>query len=673
MASKQKDTPIFASPQRYSNNSVVFEGEYSEWQAYLERSYDKRYLPDIYIQVDPVVDTSGLKFTTLTQNQLAEELVVLLTEGLRLLDERLTSYPITAEILTREVYTNSANGIVPVLIKCSPYVPIDATREIILNDSLEIQAVSVVLNSELVQTVITAYQQVFEGKKYERLGILWGLLRPLLHELGHSNMPRDRFFEEIHRIWCECVVMRNVFFRDKTQDGFLVPNKAGETYIKLYIDKLVKPENEFAVENCFSLPYFKMLNHLNRIVSEDMLKRNAALKLIKKDELSDPAKVIIRGYLDDKYLRPSLAQTMSEIPEAYKPMQIRWHKKGPETPAPKIGRYGIEDEEDLSAWKKLASKFKKIGLLIVSQLGIGEFGRVYEALNLSNPSWPERVAVKVDRIYKKRKNQAIQVEAVMLRLSQDLSNSPHVIRVYDTGLLSKKYTYHVLQLVAEGETLDELLGIGKEEPTSKPGRFSQQETLGQLKQKFLKPITQLPKKKNHRFARPLTLNETIDVMVSMLLWVEKVHMLGYTINDIKTGNVMINCRGQLKGIDLDFYQKSANLPQAYMQDFFLLSWSCLFLLINAPRGKALPVKRLKAAFGAALQDGADSLRKALATEWLFRDLSATDGQQILDCFVEIIFRMRTNVYGAHRDLFEHDINKLVYLKRLFFEREIILT
>jgi hypothetical protein len=673
MAKKQTDTPSFTSAQRYSDNSVVFEGEHAEWQAYLERPYVERYEPDISIQIEPLSGSSGLKFATRNHNQLAEELAILLNQGLALLDKRLAGYPVSAEILSREVYANSANTVVPVVIKCSPHVPIDATREIVLQENLEIQAVSVVLNRELVQTVINAYQQVSEGKKYARLGVLWGLLRPLLHELGHSNLPRDRFFEEIHRVWCDCIVMRNLLFRDKIQEGKLAPNKAGETYLKLYLNKLLKQDEALGIENWSSLPFFKMLNHLNRFVHEEMLKRNRALKLIKNDDFNDPAKVIIRGYLDDKYLRPSLAQTMSEIPEAYKPMKISWNKRGPETPSPKIGRYGIEDEEDLSAWKKLANKFKKIGLLIVSQLGIGEFGRVYEALNLSNPSWPERVAVKVDRIYKKRKKQAIQVEAVMLRLTQDLSNSPHVIRVYDTGLLSKKYTYHVLQLVAEGETLDELLGIGKEEPTSKPGKFSQEETLGQLKQKFLKPVIQLPKKKNHRFARPLTLNETIDVMVSLLLWVEKVHMLGYTVNDIKTGNVMINCRGQLKGIDLDFYQKSPNLPQAYMQDFFLLSWSCLFLLINAPRGEALPVKRLKAEFGDALQDGADALAKALAAEWLFKDLNATDGRQILDCFLELIFRMRTNVYGAHRELFEHDINKLVYLKRLFFEREIILT
>jgi serine/threonine protein kinase len=395
--------------------------------------------------------------------------------------------------------------------------------------------------------------------------------------------------------------------------------------------------------------------------------------LLKFDDLAASAKVIIQEYLDNEYLRPSLAEIMSGIPEAYRAMEIIWKKKGPATPPPKVGRYGIEDEEDLSAWKKVAGKFRKIGFVIVCQLGIGEFGRVYEAINLTNPSWPERVAVKVDRIYKKRKDEAIQVDDVMLQLSRDLSHSPHVIRIYDAGLLSKKRTYHVLQLVAEGETLDELLGIGGEEPTSRPASFGQGSSLQELRQKFLKPIGRRPKRKNHRFSRPLTLNETINVMVSMLLWVEKVHGLGYAINDVKSGNVMMNCRGQIKGIDLDFYQIAPPFPQAFLQDFFLLSWVCLLLLINAPRKDPLPPELLKVDFGSALQSGANFLRDALLKEWKFADLSRKDATVFLDCFVDIIFRSRSNTYGKNPDLFKQDIDRLIYLKRLFFERVIVLT
>ena len=162
-------------------------------------------------------------------------------------------------------------------------------------------------------------------------------------------------------------------------------------------------------------------------------------------------------------------------------------------------------------------------------------------------------------------------------------------------------------------------------------------------------------------------------MVSILLWVEKVHGLGYTINDVKTGNVMMNCRGQIKGIDLDFYQIAPPLPQAFMQDFFLLSWVCLLLLINAPRKEPLLSALLKDDFGGALQSGADFLRDVLLEKWEFADLSRKDANVFLDCFVDIIFRSRSNIYGMNPDLLKQDIDRLIYLKRLFFERVIVLT
>ena len=136
---------------------------------------------------------------------------------------------------------------------------------------------------------------------------------------------------------------------------------------------------------------------------------------------------------------------------------------------------------------------------------------------------------------------------------------------------------------------------------------------------------------------------------------------------------MMNCRGQIKGIDLDFYQRTPSFPQAFMQDFFLLSWVCLFLLINAPRKDALPTKVLKDDFGSALQSGATFLKDALLERWEFTDLSRKVAKVFLNCFVDIIFRSRSNTYGTNPDLFEQDINRLIYLKRLFFEREIVLT
>jgi hypothetical protein len=159
----------------------------------------------------------------------------------------------------------------------------------------------------------------------------------------------------------------------------------------------------------------------------------------------------------------------------------------------------------------------------------------------------------------------------------------------------------------------------------------------------------------------------------MLLWVEKVHGLGYAINDVKSGNVMMNCRGQIKGIDLDFYQIAPPFPQAFLQDFFLLSWVCLLLLINAPRKDPMPPDLLKDEFGSALQNGPNFLKDALLEEWKFVDLSRKDANLFLDCFVDIIFRSRSNAYGPNPDLFKQDIDRLLYLKRLFFERVIVLT
>ena len=673
MCSKENNTQTFTGSQGYSDNSVVFDGEHSLWKKYLGLTFSQRYEPEICVRAKPISEKDGFEFIALNKNSESEKLVSLLDEGFNLFIEKLKEYKITAEIITREVFSNSSNTVVPVQIRSSKHLPTDATREILLDDNLSIREVSIVLNSALIHMVIKSYEKVSKGKKDERLGILWGIVKPLLHELGHSNLPRDRFFEELHQVWCDCVAMRNIFFKDKRQNGYLIPNRAGKTYIKFFAERMRRREMEVSKDDIFSQPFFKMLNHLHRETGEEMLNKYDKMKLLKFDDLVASAKVVIRGYLDDEYLRLSLAEIMSGIPEAYRPMVITPTKKGPVTPRPKIGRYGIEDEEDLSAWNKVAGKFKKIGIVIVCQLGMGQFGRVYEAINLTNPRWPERVAVKVDRIYKKRKDEVIQADDVMLQLSHDLSKSPHVIRIYDAGLLSKKRTYHVLQLVAEGETLDELLGIGGEEPTSRPASFTDGSSLQQLRQKFLKPIGQRPKRKNHRFSRPLTLNETIDIMVSVLLWVEKVHNLGYAINDVKTGNVMMNCRGQIKGIDLDFYQKALPLPQGFMQDFFLLSWVCLLLFINAPRKDPLPSELLKDEVGGALQNGEDFLRDVLLEKWKFADLSRKDANLFLDCFVDIIFRSRFNTYGTKPDLFKQDINRLIYLKRLFFEREIVLT
>lgn len=93
-------------------------------------------------------------------------------------------------------YSDNSVVVVPAQIRCSMHLPTDATRETLLDDNLNIRKVSIVLKSDLVQNVIKAHKKMSKGGEDERLGILCGVVKPLLHELGHSNLPRNRFLKK---------------------------------------------------------------------------------------------------------------------------------------------------------------------------------------------------------------------------------------------------------------------------------------------------------------------------------------------------------------------------------------------------------------------------------------------------------------------------------------------
>ena len=68
------------------------------------------------------------------------------------------------------------------------------------------------------------------------------------------------------------------------------------------------------------------------------------------------------------------------------------------------------------------------------------------------------------------------------------------------------------------------------------------------------------------FTRPLSLGRFLDLLTSVLLWVEEIHNLNYAVNDLKGGNIMIGRRGQLKGIDMDSYAQCRTL---YLEEMVL--------------------------------------------------------------------------------------------------------
>jgi hypothetical protein len=89
MCSKEYYTPEFTCSQRYSDNSVVFDGEFSSWKDYLELSLCQRYEPEILVSVKPIPEKDGFEFTALSKISGSEELVGLLKEGFGLFLEKL--------------------------------------------------------------------------------------------------------------------------------------------------------------------------------------------------------------------------------------------------------------------------------------------------------------------------------------------------------------------------------------------------------------------------------------------------------------------------------------------------------------------------------------------------------------------------------------------------------
>jgi serine/threonine protein kinase len=346
------------------------------------------------------------------------------------------------------------------------------------------------------------------------------------------------------------------------------------------------------------------------------------------------------------------------------------------TPPPHVGRYGIQDADDLEAWKKVDGPFNEMGFRLIRQLGMGQFGRVYEAVNRENPHIPQLVALKVDRIQPGDKKRAIQEAGIALHTARDLSLSPHVIRIYDAGKLSgKKYTYHILQRV-DGETLDHLAGVAGSEHASFHGPKGR--TLdGTLPLSYSEALeasvgeSWRAERLSTAFTDPLSISHCLDLITSMLLWVEEIHQIGYAINDLKNGNLMISRRGQMKGIDLDSYEP-ASLPSQRTPDFVFLAVTLVLLLLNVRRGDTNPFSA-----DSRLTHDLEELRKVLNETWAFGDVTRlSDGRMqqadIVNLFVDLIQGCRDYSFAHEPEKFSAFVDRFIHLKRRTILDEIVL-
>jgi hypothetical protein len=560
------------------------------------------------------------------------------------------------------VFRNSGNRQGNLSLRISSTLPCEASREVALGETDHEEGTAIVLRASMVQTVLKDFCSAGDTiTDREHLGLFWPVLRRVISQLGYPNDPRDRFVEKIELTVNSCLLAINVLYDGRRADR-LVPNEVGELY-----ERYVARRDGIRREELFDRhPYFRLINELSFMFEESSFQAHKAL-----------AQVMVREYLDDRYLRLSLAGIMPEVDETMAPMPHHWEKHKISTPYPRLRRYGILDEDDLSAWRKVEGPFRDMGLTLIRQLGIGQFGRVYEACNQFNPHLPRHVAIKIDRIVRGKKKEAIQSAEATMRIGEDLSTAPHVIRVFDAGKLKgKRYTYHILQMV-DGDTLDNLVGISGIEHSSmlRPRRGKRSER--EVQQDYLKAVkastreTWRRQRMTRPFLDPLNLSQALDLLTSILLWLEEIHQLNYAVNDLKNGNLMVSRRGQLKGIDLDAYSLITN-PMDRVTDFFFLAVSLLLLLLNIKKAHDEPM------FGCeGLMHSRESLRDALGGTWPFADVGQVSSgrvttDQTIELLVDLIQRSRDHSYAQAPDLFTDDIDRLITLKRTIFGTEIVL-
>jgi serine/threonine protein kinase len=341
-----------------------------------------------------------------------------------------------------------------------------------------------------------------------------------------------------------------------------------------------------------------------------------------------------------------------------------------------VGNFGIVDDVDLDAWNTVDRPFQDLGFTILRQLGMGEFGRVYEALNNDNRQFPARIALKVDRIIGKKKHAILEAEEAMI-VGRNLARAPHLIRLYDTGKVKgRRFTYHVLQLI-DGETLDNLLGVTGNEHASVSRPPGPRESEDEGHTEYTRAVSTRGSElwRRTRMASPFRHNLSsallLDLVTSVLLWLEDVHEVGYAINDLKNGNLMLSRRGQLKGIDLDSYAP-VHSPKDKVTDFMFLAVSLVLMLFSAPvlgRRSTQPWE--------TLIESEASLRGALEEAWPFGDVEGlSDGRvhrdELTSVLVDLVHRSRHLVYTKHPEKFTQDIARLTSLKhRLLLEEMVI--
>jgi len=644
-----------------THTTTVFSGEPEEWIAYLKTPWEER--RNHFLDLDVELDKEAHKIHFHARNDESKKWASKLNDGIELVRNFLGGSTVALEVFEELIFENGTNFSTQLHVHATHPLPSMGTREVRFDENLNPIETDIVLRASTLKAVndrlISAGKNVSDMQK---LGILWPVIRRVISQLGYSSYPRDRFRDRIVLTTKVSFITIQLLF-DGKEKGKLIPNEMGDVYMDFVAERDDIKKKHLYLRSS----YFRMLNDLSFLTKEKNYKT-----------CWDVSQVVVRDYLDQRYLRISLAGVMPGILEWAAPMDVDWVKKRKiETPSPQKGKYGILDQEDYNAWKKLYPHLKDIGYVIIRQLGMGQFGRVYEAVNLKNSSYPEHVAIKVDRVRKGKKKEAIQAVDTIMDISRGLSQCPHVIRIYDAGKLKQiDSTYHILQLV-DGDTLDNLIGVTGNEHASVYRPPILRTSVQDLKREYLRVIksTEGEKWRSERialpFTDPLSLSQSMDVLTSTLLWLEECHGLNYAINDLKNGNLMISRNGQLKGIDLDTYSPVFT-PLDKLPDFFFLAITVLLFVLRVFTGG--DDEEVKA--GGLLNDP-KALRATLEKFWRFGNLEQlthgrVENEEVIQWILKLINKSRDGTFAHEPESFTASIDQLIHMKRGLVNEEMVL-
>ena len=625
---------------------------------YLSLPARARFEPDLSVRVHLHPDLRVAAFEP--ENEDSRWLADLLALGLKRVRKRLEDKPKVLNVFDDLVFNNARRGERAVTVRLSPDVPSDGTREVPRDGLTGHGETRIVLHSRLVRYVREALLAQARSPE-DTIGLCWPLISRLASQLAYPVSPRDRFAEKIEVFSRITFVSINVLYEAR-KSGFLIPTPAGAIY-----EDMVSAASGIARRELMDRhPYFRMLNKLGFLLRGHGYAGDAG-----------EVRVAACEYLDTVYLRLSLSGAMPEVAPAMAAMEFERVGRKVRTAAPELGKNGIVDAEDLEAWKTVADPFRDLGFTVLRQLGMGEFGRVYEALNDNSPNYPGRVALKVDRIVGKKKNAILEAEEAMV-VGRALARVPHLMRLvrYTGKLKGQRFTYHVLQLI-DGDTLDNLVGVtGTEHASvSRPpsARVSDSEAEAEYNRAVSKRGGELWRRQRMAlpFTHVLSPAMVLDLLTSVLLWMEGVHAVGYAINDLKNGNLMMSRRGQLKGIDLDSYAP-VHSPKDKVTSFMFLAVSMILLLFSAPvanRGRNVPWE--------ALIESEARLRAGLTEAWPFGNVEQlSEGrvsrEQLTDVLVDLVHRSRHLVYTKRPELFSEDIARMVNLKHELLIEELVI-